>query len=742
MSTEHAGIWSICLRWIGPVGGIALLLAIGGCNSGSSVGPAPAADPPNILFVVLDDVGMDQMEIFGFGGATPPGTPNIAEIAGAGVSFTDTWSMPACSPTRGVMYEGRFPLRTNMKAALGPNDLANSMTSPYAMTIPKLLATRGYESALIGKFHIALPDMNPAGNAIVHDLGWDYFAGWLDETGDPASIDTTAGGIAPPGTYSCGFVPGGHMPNGADAGACYLPDGSCSMSGGGLVPPGRSCRDQGGLFDPNNNCQLAAPDHLDFERQNAHSVSPVAYNFPDGSVEELPLTDPRARQFRASFAVDAAAEWINSRPMDQPWMATVNFASIHTPLVQPPVDPTSAASIGSSGLDCANPLAQRILSNLMVESLDLEIGRLLVAIGVASQDAEGGLVYTPESTDTMVVILGDNGTLGTAVKLPFDPTRAKGSAYQTGVWVPLIAAGPLVNEPSRVVNSMVNVVDLYALFAEIAGITDVQAEVPRPIDALPLLPYLIDPEQPPIRSWNYTEVGLNLQAKGAVNGPCVINSCTQIPNVRSVCEDNNGVWWGEDNDADVNGIPAPAEGFQYCSQVREFVVQSGGDSFFIQPLVSIALRNEGFKLVENTFKDCESSAGVCFDDTVTELYEIDVPLDTPWIDREGTNLPLDALSGEQQAAYDELTGQLAAIRASVVVCPGDGNMDEVVDAKDLENWEHHAESWGLSSVYDLNLDGRTDTLDRDIILENMGLNCRDGGAQASAGSLPTEGSVR
>lgn len=717
---KHTGVCSIGL--------VALLLGIGGCFHGSSSNRAPSAASPNILFIILDDVGMDQMQIFGFGGATPPGTPNIADIANAGVSFTDTWSMPACSVTRAAIFEGRFPLRTNIKAAIGPADLANSMTSPYTMTVPKLLATKGYESALIGKFHIALPGMNPAGDAIVHDLGWDYFAGWLDETGDPSSMDTSAGGVAPPGTYSCGFVPGSHLANGADVGACYLPDGSCISYGAGLIPPGRRCRDDGGILDPNATCQVPVPTYVDFNRLNSHYVSPVAYNFPDGRVERLPFTDPRTRQFRASFAVDAAAEWINARPADQPWMTTVSFASIHTPLVQPPVDPTSAASIASSDLDCANVVAQRGLSNLMVESLDLEIGRLMVAIGLASRDAAGRLVYTPESTDTMVIIVGDNGALGTTVKLPFDFSRAKGTAYQTGVWVPLIVSGPLVKQPDRAVSAMVNVVDLYALFAEIAGITDVQDAVPRRIDAVSMLPYLTDPQQPAIRSWNYTEVGLNLQANGKVNGPCVINSCTQIPNIRSICEDNNGVWWGEDNDAEFNGVPAPAEGFEYCSQVLDFVESNGGDSFAIQPLVSIAMRNESFKLVENTFKDCVSSAGPCFDETVIELYEIDQPIDTPWIDREGTNLPLNALSAQQQAAYDELSAQLATLRATVIACPVDGNLDGVVDEEDLREWRSYADLWGRSSVYDLNLDGLTDVLDEMIILQNLGLDCRDDGA--------------
>ena len=61
----------------------------------------------------------------------------------------------------------------------------------------------------------------------------------------------------------------------------------------------------------------------------------------------------------------------------------------------------------------------------------------------------------------MVVIVGDNGSYLQTVRLPFDPQRAKGTPYQTGVWVPLIVSGPLVNEPGRSVTSMVNVVDLY-----------------------------------------------------------------------------------------------------------------------------------------------------------------------------------------------------------------------------------------------------------------------------------------
>ena len=61
---------------------------------------------------------------------------------------------------------------------------------------------------------------NPYGYGMVRAFGWDYFDGWLDVTGDPSSIDQTAGGVAAPGTWSCGFVRDASH-GGADTGACY-----------------------------------------------------------------------------------------------------------------------------------------------------------------------------------------------------------------------------------------------------------------------------------------------------------------------------------------------------------------------------------------------------------------------------------------------------------------------------------------------------------------------------------------
>jgi hypothetical protein len=701
-----------------------LALILPGCSDDDD-GGAPSTSTPNILFIIMDDVGIDQMEIFGYGGETPPRTPNITAIADNGIRFRNTWSMPACTTSRAVFFEARFPLRTNVKGALGPDDLANSMVSPFEETVPKLLAKQGYESALFGKFHLALQGHDPAGYGMVHNLGWDYFAGWLDDTGDPPSIDTTAGGVAPQGTWPCGFV-GGAAQDGADTGACYLADGTCQvLTSDGQVPPGRTCRDRGGILDPNATCQTPPPASLDFNTYNGHFVGPLDYNYPDGSVEQVPPTDPRARQFRATFAVDAAIGWINDRPEGQKWMATVSFASDHTPLMQPPVNRDLPGSAESSDLDCSDDIAQRTISNLMIESIDLEVGRLLVETGLARRGPEGRLIYLPGQTDTMIVIVGDNGSLGATVKLPFNASLAKGTAYQTGVWVPLLVAGPLVERSGRDVEHMVNIADLYSLFGEVAGIEDVRARVPRPIDAEPLLPYVTNPRQASIRRWNYTEVGANLQANGAINGPCVISTtCTQIPVTKSVCEDNDGTWYGPGADP---SLGLPDGGFAYCCQVLDFMVEHGTppeDLPSIAPLVSVGIRNDRFKIVENSWSAYVSADEPCVPTTITEFYEINQNAPLPKLDNPEEMLPISDLTDEQQRNYDELSDQLDAIRASVPDCPGDGNIDFVVNQLDLIDWRFYANTGGLSSVYDLNIDGLTNAADEAIIQANLGLDCR------------------
>lgn len=696
------------------------ILITAGCSGNSnSSSDSAGSHTPNILFVIMDDVGIDQLRVFGYGGATPPSTPNIDAVAGAGILFRNVWAMPACTTSRAVFFSGRFPVRTNVYGALGPDDLANSQVSPYEMTAPRLLAQRGYQSGLFGKFHLGLQGHNPAGYAMPNELGWNFFSGWLDATGDPSSIDKTAGGVAPPGTWSCGFVPAA-ADGGADTGACYMASGGCDeMASNNPIPPGRTCRDRGGIFDPGKSCQAPGPGYLNFATLSGHYVSPIVINHEDGSVEQVPPTDPRARQFRAAGVVDAALDWIKGRPAGQPWMASVSFASAHTPVMQPPANALSAEDVASSHLDCDEVAAQRVLTNLMIESIDTELGRLMVGAGLASLDVDGKLIYEPANTNTVVILVGDNGTLGSAVKLPFNPQRAKGSAYQAGVWVPLIVAGPLVASPGRAVTHMVNVADLFELFGEIAGL-NVHQVVPRPIDSASMLPYFVNPNHPGIRMTNFAQIGPNLQANGTNNGPCVIgNSCTQIPVSKGVCEDNNGAWYG----AGSNIAGVPAEGLARCCNVNAFRVAHNQPTYTIDPDSAAAVRDDHYKLVQNRTMEYRSQAEQCTETVATEFYAVDEAVPVPLLDDPDKELPLGSLTAQQMTSYDMLLAKLNETLALAPSCPGDGNLDSIVNQSDVDGWAIYSKAPGLSSVFDFNLDGVTDAADETIIMDNLGRQC-------------------
>ncbi|MGB3291044.1 MAG: sulfatase-like hydrolase/transferase [Burkholderiaceae bacterium] len=706
--------------------GVTSLLLVG-CNSGGSSGSG-SAQSPNILFVIMDDVGIDQMKVFGYGGAVGPDLPNINAVAHAGVRFRNTWSMPECSPGRAAFFVGRYPLRTGINQAIGPNDLATSQLSPYDITTPKLLKRANYESAMFGKFHLAGPENNEAGNATPSRLGWDYFYGWVG--GLPGSIDTSAGGVAPSGTHVCGFVPGEGVAGGAKSGACYKPDNSCSVitrTSPDQDAAGLQCLDSGGILVPNATCS-ANPGALGFNNLNGYYVSPLVI-IENGNVEEVPLTDARARGYRTRIETDAAINWIKSRPSNKPWMATVSFSAAHTPWQQPPKKLLSGLVGPLDKLSCTGAVDTRVIQDRMTEALDTEFGRLLVETGLAKWNQDGSLNYDPKASNTVIAIVGDNGSLAAAVKLPFDPTRAKGTAYQTGVWDPLIIAGPQVAQPDREVDHMVNMVDLFQFFGELAGL-DVHKEVPRTVDSVGILPYLTNPGQASLRTINFTMGGMNQQANGARNGPCVISgACTVIPTSKSVCEDNQGQWWGPGHtytQAPVLPNPSGEDGYLTCAAINESLFKNGQPMLSLVPESSVAVRNDRYKLVRNSSEDYVPATDSIELESVDELFEINQAAPQPLLDTEDRNL-LPAANAETQAVYDELRKKLELILASNPACPGDGNMDGVVNGEDLSSWARIAHKWGLSSVYDFVTgayrDGKTDNLDEAVIQANLGKTC-------------------
>jgi len=714
---------------------VAISLAVASCGSeDSSSGSSSNQSTPNILFVIMDDVGIDQMLAFGYGGATPPSMPNINAVAQNGVRFRNTWSMPECSNGRASFFVGRYPLRTNIYAAIGGADLANSQITPYDITVPKLLKQANYESAMFGKFHLAGPDNNQAGYNTPSQLGWDYFYGWVG--GLPGSLDSTAGGVAATGTYKCGFVPS----NVSNSGACYYANSSCTeMSQTSALEQnaaGLQCLDSGGIFARDQTCGTP-PATLNFNQENAYYVSPLVIIEDGKEAVQVPLSDSRARGYRTRIEADAAINWINGRKnSNKPWMASVSFTSAHTPWQQAPkkLSPVSfSATIDN--LDCTDTGDGRVIQNQMTEALDTEFGRILIETGLASRGADDSLIYDPKASNTVIVIVGDNGTLGGAAKLPFNPTYAKATAYQTGVWDPLIVAGPMVVNPDREVNHMVNVVDLFQFFGELANI-DAHSVVPRTLDSVALLPYLTNPNQTSLRTINFTQGGFNIKANGALNPPCVFteSSCSQVPISNGVCKDNGGVWWGSGY-TDSTVIDNGGIGYTTCYSVNEAKYNLAGNmstQVTVIPGITNAIRNDKYKLIQNQTQTFDPTSTAPAPNVVTsyEFFEVDQAKPVPKLDNPDLALPT-PYAGEVLTAYNDLYAKLQSLLESEPYCPGDGNNDGVVNGQDFSNWQkiyNYAKSSNIwSSVYNFMTSGVwtgiTSTADKQIIEQNMNTTC-------------------
>ncbi len=700
---------------------------------------------PNILFIIMDDVGIDQMTAFGYGGATPPLTPNINAIAKAGVRFRNTWAMPECSPSRAIFFEGRFPLRTHVLNAITPNDLANSQVSPFEVTTPEVLREAGYKSALFGKFHLAGPDNNPFNNATPLALGWDYFEGYIE--GAPHPIDTTAGlgATGSDGPYLCGFVPNSSATiiPGADSGACYAANNSCTnlTATPDQNTPGRTCLEQGGIFVPSQTCQSTPPSNVNFASLNAYYVSPLFIEKRPNFVEAVPSTDIRSRTYRSRIEADAAINWINQQRPTQFWMATLSFSAIHAPYQPPPDSLLPPASVDPNNFDCTGNHVgalpeQRILSNQMLEGMDKEIGRVMVETGLATINTDGSLNYHPEKTNTMVIIVGDNGTYAPGVKAPFDPSRSKAYVYQTGVWVPLIVAGPIVKSPNRDVESQINITDLFQLFGDLGGV-DVHKVVPasHTLDSAPMLPYFTNPSQQSIRTENFTQTAYNLTANGVLNQPCVLvvagaPICSQIFAGQTICTFEGGDWWGTGSTIQETNT---------CCEVQaspQYAAHYGTQPLTFYPDAQNAMRNDDYKVVQIKKLDGCANPSQPTETTTNEFYKIDEVAPIPQIDKDGDNLCTspgcpNGLTGAQLQTYNKLFADMQDTLNSEPACPGDGNLDKLVNFRDIDLWTFfsiisHGESSTqnlTSSWYDLNLDGFTDFKDLKIIRQHFNTNC-------------------
>ncbi len=115
--------------------------------------PRAPEGSPNVIYVVLDDVGFSAMSSYG----GPIETPNIDRIAADGIRYTQWHTTALCSPTRSCLLTGRNHTRNSMacitEAAIGfPN--ASGVIPPENGTLAEILGERGWNTYMVGKWHL------------------------------------------------------------------------------------------------------------------------------------------------------------------------------------------------------------------------------------------------------------------------------------------------------------------------------------------------------------------------------------------------------------------------------------------------------------------------------------------------------------------------------------------------------------------------------------------------------------
>jgi arylsulfatase A-like enzyme len=112
-----------------------------------------AADKPNIVYIVADDLGWKDV---GYHGSDIQ-TPNLDILAASGARLEQFYAQPMCTPTRAALMTGRYPFRYGLQTLVIPAGYSYGLPADEWL-LPQALKEAGYKTAIIGKWHIGHGD--------------------------------------------------------------------------------------------------------------------------------------------------------------------------------------------------------------------------------------------------------------------------------------------------------------------------------------------------------------------------------------------------------------------------------------------------------------------------------------------------------------------------------------------------------------------------------------------------------
>jgi arylsulfatase A-like enzyme len=455
------------------------LLSTASPRSGVS-NPSGPSVPPNIVLIVLDDVGLDKLSLYGSTPATGsgwdhtlgsgavltetlPAMPTLSWMASEGVRFRHAYSTPLCSPTRAQLLSGRYGHQTGMLHLTQtgtPSSCSGGYPLPHESSpgvpiglLPQVLKGVGYSTGAFGKWHLA---------------------------GDGTDLDHPA---------KCGFdLFVGHMQNNEPTAG------------------------------------QATPNHYSWTRvvkQRGQAATVHA---------ETEFDARKTRTFARGFIERQVAA-------HTPYFAYVAFNPPHAPFQPPPPEtimnsPTSTyadikALNGWSDADYANKYKDTLASpptdcdtatpahfearlyyRAQLEAIDWEIRQLLGTTATALTDL----------ANTIILVVGDNGTVAATMQTvetcalpqgaPYPANHGKRFLYEQGIAVPLVVYGPpqYVSQAGQPCDGLVSTVDFWRTLCDLAGATPT---IPTDSDSRSFASWLIDPQgtpPPSVRTTVYQEI--------------------------------------------------------------------------------------------------------------------------------------------------------------------------------------------------------------------------------------------
>jgi arylsulfatase A-like enzyme len=515
---------------------------------GATVATYPDAnrERPNVVLIVLDDIGIDLLYTYGNGygansvdenawtsgdylkdggaDAVYPYTPTIHSLASSGVVFSQARAMPVCTPWRASFISGRYPSRTGMTWVIGGQveyTVADGKIVPgqslvvgaggqflgdpdhkYEYSIARHMKAKGYETSIFGKWHLGVGDdtmtTNDSPDTVMRKLDGSEGPGW-----EHIFTGVTTDGSTAVGQFEKGFV------------LWQNPKGSPSpgIQPGQPVFEGRSTG-----YDNYTSCTKETTTSTKVIEENVGEAQWLIKRTFDEMIDYVNGDNG-----------EGTGNWTgaNKRDMTKPFFMYCPANAVHSPWYDgaPRADVTTPEFLNSDESWLAG------ISGGMLESFDTHLGRFLTGMSSGVRDNTIFIITSDNGTsqeiiDSMrdgaevddadhpdgAVTAGDFArTFGATMEAVHDHARADGEAgrprrykrscYEMGIRVPLIVNGPVrfVRGNNRKCDALVDLgPDLHQTLIEIAGskVTDIVTDG-RPVDGTSLLPAMRT------LNWNY-----------------------------------------------------------------------------------------------------------------------------------------------------------------------------------------------------------------------------------------------